>query len=387
MKNRIWITLFLLVLPIKCLCAGSYVLTTASGDTIGRLPFMERGDEQLIPLAVLASKAEWTTETSSGVFTMTAPNAKVDFRRGNSFVKVNDAYRQLSLAPEEWDGSLWVYLSGLSELLPSECFNLMDSIQTIVILRMPAEAKLADTSATTVESDTLAWRLKTVIIDPGHGGKDPGAVGLHRIEEKILTLDIAKRLADQLRASGLAAELTRQSDRFVPLSERTSFANAQRGDLFVSIHVNSSRDTSSKGIETYFLKPARTQRAVDAAMRENSVVEFEDQTADYKELTDQNYILMTMATSQYMKDSEKWAALSLEHAKRKTGLTARGVDQAGFYVLIGASMPAILFECGFLSNPGDAALLSSEVGKQKVAEALGESILLMKSELEASAIR
>jgi N-acetylmuramoyl-L-alanine amidase len=226
-----------------------------------------------------------------------------------------------------------------------------------------------------------------VIIDPGHGGKDQGAAGLFDMLEKDVTLDIAKRVARELRREGIDVKLTREEDRFVPLNKRTEFANENRGDLFVSVHANSFRDATINGFECYLLNPARTERAVNVASKENAVVELEASDFEYQDLTEENHILLTMATAQYLKDSETWAALTLQEAKEKAGLESRGVDQAGFYVLMGASMPAILVESGFLTNPTDARNLASERGRQRIAEAVSSSIIRMKNTMEATASR
>ncbi|RQV99313.1 N-acetylmuramoyl-L-alanine amidase, partial [bacterium] len=231
------------------------------------------------------------------------------------------------------------------------------------------------------------WKLGTVIIDPGHGGKDPGASGLYDLVEKNVTLDIAKRVARELRQAGIDVKLTRDTDRFMPLKDRSEFANENRGDLFVSIHANSFRDASIGGFECYFLSPARTERAVEVALKENAVVELESSDHEYQELTEANHILLTMATAQYMKDSETWAGLTLDEAKEKAGLSVRGLDQAGFYVLMGASMPAILIECGFLTNPADARVLSAENGRQRLSESIATAVLKMKRNMEATASR
>jgi N-acetylmuramoyl-L-alanine amidase len=123
------------------------------------------------------------------------------------------------------------------------------------------------------------------------------------------------------------------------------------------------------------------------ALKENAVVELESNDHEYQEMTEANHILLTMATAQYMKDSETWASLTLDEAKERAGMTVRGLDQAGFYVLMGASMPAILVECGFLTNPVDARNLSAERGRQRLSEAVSAAVLKMKRTMEATASR
>ncbi len=358
--------------------AGTYTLMDANGDSLGRLPYLERGQERMIPLGVLADKAGWQTDQFDEKLVIMLPDWAVTLKQGNAFAQVNHSYVQLRVMPEEWDGTAWVPAANLALLFADRAYIGQDR-ESIVVKTLPR----------VTQGDGLAaWELGTIIIDAGHGGKDPGAAGMYGLVEKTVTLDIARRLARELESHRLAVALTRTADTFLPLHERTSLANAQRGDLFISIHCNSLKKSADPhGIETYFLKPARTERAVEAAMRENEVVKLEDGNGSYQDLTESNFILLTMATSQYMKDSELWAALTQREVSTSAGLLDRGVDQAGFYVLMGASMPAILFECGYLSNPDDAKLLSSERGRQKIAEGLSESILKLKRALETSASR
>jgi N-acetylmuramoyl-L-alanine amidase len=379
---------FLLVMLLWTTAAWSangIPLTDSAGTELGTLPFVARGDERLVPLAMLVRAAEWKAAPSDGQHVILLPTDTVSLRLGNAFVRSGDHFVQLRLPPEEWDGSLWVPLSNLRDLFPND-IEIPPDLRAVRVRIAPPV--VSDTSQRgSAETQAERWVLRTVVVDPGHGGKDSGARGLYNLREKEVTLDIARRLARLLTEQGLNVELTRTGDRFVSLQDRTRLANEKHGDLFISIHTNSSRRPDSHGVEAYFLKPARTQRAIEAAMRENDVVKLENGEAQYQDLTQDNYILLTMATSQYMRDSETWAAHVVRLASSSVGLESRGVDQAGFYVLMGASMPAVLVECGFLSNPDDAKVLASERGRQRIAEALLESVLRMKTNLEGSASR
>jgi len=366
--------------------AETIALIDTEGKALGNLPCVSRGDESFVPLAMLARAGEWNLESSEGRHSVTSPTLNVELYLGRLFAKSGERVVQLRLPPEEWDGSLWIPLVNLTDLFPEIVEFQRGGKQ--ISLKLPVKEQPKDTAAVqAAEPKAEKWELRTVIVDPGHGGKDPGAKGLNNLIEKEVTLDIARRLGSLLEKRGLTAALTRVSDHFVSLQDRTHFANQKKGDLFVSIHCNSARDPQIRGVEAYFLKPARTQRAIDAAMRENSVVKLENGDSKYQDLTQDNYILLTMATSQYMKDSETWASQVVRLTSSATGSDARGVDQAGFYVLMGASMPAVLVEVGYISNAEDARMLSSERGRQKTAEALLESILKMKLNLEGSAAR
>jgi N-acetylmuramoyl-L-alanine amidase len=383
--KRAFACIIFLFLGSVSLWASSLLLLDTEGAPLGRVPYMVQGEEQLVPITAIASKSGWALETEAGVEVLRVDTFVLRARRNNPFYFLNAQCRQFVIAPQEWDGALWVPLSGLIQALPATLLrqNPQDGslqIQKIKMNDMPSGEKSS-------QSSQAAWTMNTVIIDPGHGGKDVGAVSASGTMEKDIVLDISRRLAKILLKEGLNAKLTRTDDRFVPLAERTQFANSNRGDLFVSIHCNASSARSARGVETYFLSPARTESAVSVALLENSVAKLEENPDQYQDLTDENYILLTMATSQYLKDSENLASITLQDVAEVTAIPKRRVDQAGFYVLIGASMPAILFEAGFLTNPEDEEYLTSKRGREKIAEALAESIMKLKSQLEMEALR
>jgi N-acetylmuramoyl-L-alanine amidase len=385
----------LLWVAASCAWASSLLLTDEQGAPLGRVPYLEQGEERFIPLSVIADKSGWALKNEAGVEVLSVDTLVLRIRRNNPFYFLNDDCRQFTTIPQEWDGTLWVPLSEFVGLFPSEWFyqNPQDGalrIRKIVQPETPAPAPQKRKDETPKGASSLSpsvWTMSNIIIDPGHGGKDPGAVGPNGTCEKDVVLDISRHLAKILLDKGLTAKMTRYDDRFVPLAERTKFANSNRGDLFLSIHCNSSKIRSARGTEAYFLSPARTESAVEVALCENSVAQLEDNAAQYQDLTEENYILLTMATSQYQKDSEKFAHLAFREIAHDTPLPERWVDQAGFYVLIGASMPAILCEVGYLSNLDDEKFLSSKRGRQKIAEALARSILELKSKLEMEALR
>ena len=228
-----------------------------------------------------------------------------------------------------------------------------------------------------------SWRFDTIVIDPGHGGKDPGAVGRNGVYEKNVVLDIALRLEKLLKNnSGLKPVLTRRKDVFVPLHERGKIANQARGKLFVSIHCNASNDRRARGFQTFFLSPAKNQQAVNAALLENAAIEYEEDKTLYADLTDENYILMAMTQSNNVRLSETLGSFTQEKMSKRTDLKNRGVDQAGFYVLYGANMPAILVETAFISNKNEEKLLRSKKFRQSVAQAIFDSIIKFAEEME-----
>lgn len=226
-----------------------------------------------------------------------------------------------------------------------------------------------------LKAEKSRWALDRVVIDPGHGGKDPGAVGPSGAKEKEINLDVALRLANYLKSKGIEVILTREDDRFIPLKDRTQLANRSGGKLFVSLHCNASRNRKASGIETYFLSPAKHERALEVAMLENSVIELEDNPQEYKEITYENFYILALAQANFIRESQDLADMVQTSLARQTNLNDRGVDQAGFYVLVGASMPAILIEMGFITNREEEKRLKSASYRQKLAEWIGEAVI------------
>jgi len=230
------------------------------------------------------------------------------------------------------------------------------------------------------------WAYHTVVLDPGHGGEDRGAVGPTGLEEKEVVLDVALRLAKLLREElGVQVVLTRTEDVFVPLHERARIAVNGGGQLFISIHCNSSRNSKAGGVETYFLSDAKTEDAREVARRENASLRFEEAIPSLKDgdftLRD---ILTDMLSDQFLKESQKLAACIQEELVRTLGLEDRGVKQAGFYVMLGteAAMPGALVELGFISNPREERLLRTSAFRRKAALALFRAIRSFKEQQE-----
>ena len=217
----------------------------------------------------------------------------------------------------------------------------------------------------------LGLKIRRVMLDPGHGGHDQGSSGPTGLLEKELVLDVALRLGG-LISENLGSEVvyTRQDDRFVPLETRTQLANESKADLFVSIHANSSTIRSVSGVETYFLSFTTSKEALDVAARENATSE--------RSVFELRELLQKIALQEKIDESRDFAArvnASLFRVWGATGATRnRGVKKAPFVVLIGASMPSILTEIGFLSNPRDEKELRKPETRQKIAEALYKGI-------------
>jgi N-acetylmuramoyl-L-alanine amidase len=214
-----------------------------------------------------------------------------------------------------------------------------------------------------------------IAIDAGHGGFDPGTESAGGIPEKTIALAIAQRLANVLESHGIAAELTRDDDRFLPLRERTQIANQAHADLFVSVHLNSSPDWNTSGLETYYLNNTSDRATIRLAQMENG--------GGYGALgqSNLNYILANLKQDYKAHESSSLARLietevaaSLD-AALGIRVNTLGAKMGPFYVLVGAEMPAILVECGFLSNPREAQLLVQPAYQDALAQGIAWAIM------------
>lgn len=230
-------------------------------------------------------------------------------------------------------------------------------------------AALADRTPSVAEQ--LGLKVRKVVIDPGHGGRDTGAIGPHGLREKAVALSIARKLAAKLRAQGLTVVLTRDRDVFVSLDERTRIANEAHADLFLSIHCNAARRRKLEGVETWTLNVASDRYAARLASFENA--------EDERRVSDLRLILADLATKVNAGDARELAQ-SVQGSLVRT-LRARvgpvrdnGVKQALFYVLLGTHMPSILVETAFLSNPREEARLRSERYQDGTADAIARGV-------------
>lgn len=214
-------------------------------------------------------------------------------------------------------------------------------------------------------------RFDTVVIDPGHGGKNLGARGAGGLLEKDLVLDVSLRLAKRLEARGFDVVLTRRDDRFVSLEERTSIANDARGDLFISIHANASRSQNARGIETFFVSlEASDEAAQRLANLENQAFAGSEGVAKIAE-DPLLGILGDLIATEHLVESQEFSGL----VQGKLASTrSRGVKQAPFVVLMGVQMPAALVEIGFLTNPEDERDLRSSPERSRLADGLAGAV-------------
>jgi N-acetylmuramoyl-L-alanine amidase len=217
--------------------------------------------------------------------------------------------------------------------------------------------------------------IRTIAIDPGHGGKDPGAIGKKGVKEKDVNLKVALKLAELMKKkTDMKVFMTRKVDSYISLSDRTKIANKKNADLFVSIHCNASRKKDLRGFEAYFLSVAKTDEERAVALRENLSVRFEEPSADSASLNDLQFIFWDLAQNEFLRESNEWAGMMCREFDDGSKIRSRGVRQAGFFVLNDAHMPSILLELGYLSNPAEEDLLGNRKYQYKLAEQIFKGI-------------
>lgn len=226
-----------------------------------------------------------------------------------------------------------------------------------------------------LEEEKGQWDFDVVVIDPGHGGKDPGAIGATKLMEKNVVLDVALMLRDNLEEKGIQTVLTRDKDVFIPLSDRTKIANSSGGKLFVSLHVNATPGKTATGLETYFLSPSKNETAMRVAMLENAAIKYEESQDQYQDFSEDNFILLSMTQANYILESQDLAVVVQEKVSAGTKLKNRGVDQAGFYVLYGATMPSVLIEMGFISNKAEEMKLKEKAFRKELAAQICNAVM------------
>lgn len=231
------------------------------------------------------------------------------------------------------------------------------------------------------------YELKTVVIDPGHGGKDPGAVA-NGVREKNVVLNVGIKAGELIKAAhpNVNVVYTRKKDVFIPLDQRANIANQNKADLFISVHANVCGAPSVRGSETFILGLHKSQENLEVAKKENSVILMED---DYNNLYEgfdpkesESYIMFELIQGQHLEQSTLLADRMQTEFSTTAKRSNRGVKQAGFLVLWKTSMPSVLVELGFMSNVNEAKYLSSEAGQYELATAIANAFTSYKNKVE-----
>jgi len=225
-------------------------------------------------------------------------------------------------------------------------------------------------------------RFGTVVVDAGHGGDDHGAQGPKGLLEKNLVLDLARRLAAELAGQGLTVVMTRDSDHFVTLDERTRIANDARTDLFVSIHANASKLHDVQGIETFFASPEATDESARALAQQENLA-FGEAAARMAEGDPVRAILGDLLATEHLADAQEFARLAQRRIATAEASRSRGVKQAPFVVLMGVHAPAVLVEVGFITNAREEGRLNSEKERGRLVAGLAEAVATFRARQDA----
>ncbi|HOL61932.1 MAG TPA: N-acetylmuramoyl-L-alanine amidase [Elusimicrobiales bacterium] len=269
-----------------------------------------------------------------------------------------------------------------------DIFTLKDPDRIVIDIKPKVEAEenrigkvieptssASQSSATFVLPDKIKknYDKKVIVIDAGHGGKDPGGRVLFGKKEKQINLEIAKKVYELFKKDpNFEPVLTRDSDEFIPLYERSKKANDLKCDIFVSIHSNAHKNKNENGYEIYFLSEKATDPwASDVADYENASVEYEDKVFDY---TGAALVLHSLARNEYINEGSKIAAYITKEISKNTPFANRGIKQAAFYVLRGTYCPGVLVEVGFMTNKKDKANLDNSSVQEKVARSIYKGI-------------
>ena len=230
-------------------------------------------------------------------------------------------------------------------------------------------------------------KIDVIMIDAGHGGRDPGTMGKN-LKEKDVALKISLKLGQYIEKNmpDVKVVYTRKDDRFIELADRPMLANNQKADLFICIHANAVKGTNAYGTETYVIGMHRTEAQLEVAQRENAVILLEENKERYEGFdpnSPESYILFSLTQSAYQESSLKFAQKIESQFKSKVGRYSRGVRQAGFWVLWKSAMPSVLVEVGFLTNAQEEAYLGSSKGQDEIAQGIFRAFKEYKAQIEA----
>ena len=319
----------------------------------------------LADLAPLGARLQSDQRTTR----LTIFDQTIVFDYDSPFLRAGNEVFQL-VAPARRDNR--VSIQFITEWLPKRFSKQLSLSNGTLRLAKTAETAKTATTATTAKTATSQ---RVVVLDAGHGGKDPGKIGPNGLAEKTVTLSVATKLAALLRDRGYEVHLTRTTDTLVALADRPKLANQWKNGrpatLFVSIHANAA-SPKAEGYETYFLSEARTEDERRVAEMENAAVAFEEKTATKGPAIEQ--LLTGLRNDYYQRASNDFAEVIQNELGAFHPGQNRGVKQAGFRVLVGAVMPAVLVEIAFISNPTEAKLLGSAAFQDKIAYGLARSI-------------
>ncbi len=390
-KNITKALLFLLLFLISTspLYGGTINLVDIEGRLLNEVSARETDDSVLLDLRDLFFSLDfnvnWREESQR--LEVEADATEYKFRPGKGLVAVNGEDLLPLDPPELHRERLFLEVNSVENFLTEELrknttWNPSRS-QLQLVEAEESEAAEVDERSKDPVADFLGEAAAEerddgellVVVDPGHGGRDPGAIGPNGLMEKEVALDISRRLADMIEREyeQIETHLTREEDVFISLEDRTRVANELNADLFISIHANGHHSQYARGFEVFTLSgEASDPSAEELAETENSVLKYEGYDAD--DLDDVAWILHQLRATVHTRDSQELARQMVELMEDKLPVPNRGVKQAPLWVLKDAQMPSVLVEAGFLSNPQEERRLRSSDYQESVAEAITKTV-------------
>lgn len=384
MRQRAVCLSLLLALSLPAAAAGAEQLTVI--DAKGRttvLSLLQFDSHPYLPLSGLTGPWEATGTWSelTGRAEVKMPGHSLTLSADNTFCQIDGKSYNLYYPVRQYQGELWVPMELFNRyLIPLWGRSISYDEKTKRLSLGGLQASAPPPQAAAKPSGPTEQRaIRKVVVDPGHGGKDPGAVGPGGLKEKDVNLEIGLRLKAILEDMGLLVVMTRDDDTFIPLSGRTALANREAADIFISIHCNAApwkkrARKTMRGSETYFLSLAKTDDARATAAMENAAIQFEQPDDKTRNLDEVQFILWDMVQNQYLTESADLAEYVQEALGSSLPFPSRGVNQAGFYVLNGAYMPAILVESAFISHKDEEKLLKQSDTRRKIAQAIAKGL-------------
>ncbi|MFB6344975.1 MAG: N-acetylmuramoyl-L-alanine amidase [bacterium] len=362
--------------------AQSIELVNSSGELQSTIQSMKSDRNVLANLMDFFRALDFSVDWDESVSSLIVDNegTQFRFRPESKFVRTGDNKIDLSQAPVFNEGALYLDIGSLVELFGKH------SSKSLIWNNARNQLQLRNQSQWSTnegQEDPIGEFIKgsqddekmLVIIDPGHGGRDPGAIGTNGLQEKKVVLEMAQKMEQVMSQnfSEIDVRLTRSSDEFLPLQKRTQIANQLNADLFISLHANSGRSSVAKGFELFTLSgEASDPSAKELAKIENSALRYEGYSKD--ELDDVSWILWQLRSTIHTRESRRVASIVSSAMEERLPIRNRGLKQAPFWVLKDARMPAILVETGFLSNPEEERRLQTSTYQQKVARSIAEAV-------------
>jgi N-acetylmuramoyl-L-alanine amidase len=395
-----------LALFLQTAVAAPPALTVRQAETVRTVPAIPTLSGTYLRADLLATALGGTSgEAPQGRYRMTLGESNIEMEEGVPFLRVGSAVVPLLLPPLRSGRTFLLPFQVATSVIPrfATGFNydlaalelrIFNTAARRVVETPPQPSPNTVTTLPSITNSTPRPRRtqrRLIVVDAGHGGPDPGMRGPigsgPRIVEKDVTLAVARLLAQELRSSGVDVLMTRTTDTLIALSDRGRIANRNKGDLFVSVHVNATGSRSSsgareRGYETYFLAEAKTEEASRVERMENEAVKFET-GANAPKGDPLSFIINDMAQNEHLRESNDLAETIQDGFRTFHPGKDRGVQQANFAVLRGSFMPAVLVEIGFGTNPSEAAYLLDYSNQRQIASSIARSVLEYISHYDA----